>query len=52
MTKFFDIHADIVELRAELSDCILTRRERAATLRRLEGLLTEVARRQDGAEGA
>lgn len=52
MTKFFDIHADIAELRAELSDCILTRGERAATLRRLEALLAEVARRRDEAEGA
>ncbi len=51
MTKFCDIHADIAELRAELSDCILTRQERAATLRRLETLLAEVERRRE-AEGA
>ena len=52
MTKFFDIHADIAELRAELSDCILTRRERTASLRRLETLLAEVERRRHEAEGA
>lgn len=46
MTNFFDIHADIAVLRAELAECILTRRERAATLKRLEALLAEVACRQ------
>ena len=29
MTNFFDIHAEIAELRAELAECILTRTERA-----------------------
>lgn len=52
MTDFFDIHADIAELRAELAECILTRRERAATLQRLEALLAEVARRRKDVEGA
>lgn len=51
MTNFFDIHAEIAELRAELADCILTRRERAATLQRLETLLAEVARCREDVEG-
>jgi hypothetical protein len=52
MTQFFDIHAEIAELRAELADCILTREEHAEALRRLEQLLAEVARRPEEEEGA
>jgi hypothetical protein len=52
MTNFFDIHAEIAELRAELAECILTRRERATTLRRLETLLVEVERHREKEEGA
>ncbi len=52
MTEFFDIHAEIAELRAELADCILTREEHAGALRRLEELLAEVARRREEEEGA
>lgn len=52
MTEFFDIHAEIAELRAELADCILTREEHAEALRRLEKLLAEVARRREEEEGA
>lgn len=52
MTNFFDIHAEIAELRAELSDCILTRRERATTLRRLEALLAEAERHRGKEKGA
>ena len=40
----FDIYADIAELRAELAECILTRRERAETKARLDKLLAEADR--------
>lgn len=52
MNTIIDIHAEIAELRAELSGCILTRKERAETLRRLEVALTEAERRRKAEEGA
>jgi hypothetical protein len=52
MTQVLDIHAEIAELRAELAHCILTRKGRAETLRRLDDLLAEVERQHREAEGA
>ncbi len=40
------IHQDIAEHRAELAHSLLTKRERAETLRRLEKLLAEVAAKE------
>ena len=51
MTRILDIYAEMAELRAELAQCILTRKERSDALRRLEELRTEAERRQ-GQEGA
>lgn len=51
MTNFIDIHAEIAELRAELSICFLTRKERADALRRIEELLAAVAQNRDEVEG-
>lgn len=52
MTNSFDIHAEIAELRAEITNCLLTREELADALRRLEDLLAEVERRRREEEGA
>lgn len=52
MTKVLDIYAEIAELRAELAHCILTRKERRESQRRLEELLAEAERRSREAEGA
>lgn len=46
----FDIYADIAELRAELAECILTRKERAETQARLDQLLAEADRRRETEE--
>lgn len=51
MTDFIDIHTEITELRAELSSCFLTRKERADALRRIEKLLAAVQQNRDEAEG-
>ncbi|MFG1228598.1 hypothetical protein [Xanthobacter wiegelii] len=51
MTDFIHIHAEIAELRAELSACFLTREERADALRRIEDLLAAVTPTHDDAEG-
>jgi hypothetical protein len=40
-----DIWQDIEELRAELANCHLTRKQRIGTQRRIEALLAEVERR-------
>jgi hypothetical protein len=45
MDKIIDIHAEIAELSAELKACILTRKERAETLRRLDAAMAEAERR-------
>lgn len=50
MNTIIDIYAEIAELRAELSGCILTRRERAETLRRLDEALAEAERRHNAEE--
>ena len=47
-----DIYTEIAELRAELRHCILTRKERRESLRRLEELLAEAERRRCEEEGA
>lgn len=54
MTAIHDIYAEIAELRAELADCILTRKERAETQHRLEEALAEAERRsrKEAQEGA
>lgn len=52
MTDPFDIHAEIAELRAEITNCLLTREELADALRRLEDLLAELERRRREEEGA
>ena len=46
----FDIYADIAELRAELAECILTRKESAETQARLDQLLAEADRRRETEE--
>jgi len=46
MTRILDIYAEMAELRAELTQCILTRKERSDALRRLEELRAEAQRRQ------
>ncbi|MFG1347738.1 hypothetical protein V5F59_22840 [Xanthobacter autotrophicus DSM 431] len=51
MTDFIDIHTEIAELRAELSACLLTRKERADALQRIENLLAAVAQTRNEAEG-
>lgn len=52
MTDFIHIHAEIAELRAELSACFLeTRKERTDALRRIEDLLAAVTQPRDDAEG-
>ena len=51
MTRVLDIYAEIAELRAELAECFLTRKERAETLRRLQEALAEAERRRHEAEG-
>ena len=40
------IHQEIAELRAELAECILTRKERAETQARLDQLLAEADRQR------
>ncbi len=50
MDNAFDIYAEIAELRAELAECILTRRERAETQVRLDQLLAEADRRRETEE--
>lgn len=52
MTQVLDIYAEIAELRAEFDHCILTREERAETLRRLEAARAEAERRERAREGA
>ncbi|MBB4000138.1 hypothetical protein [Aureimonas pseudogalii] len=42
----YDIYFDIAEHRAELAHCLLTKRERAETLRNLEKLLAEAAAKE------
>ncbi|WP_279483515.1 hypothetical protein [Aureimonas sp. SK2] len=37
----YDIFAEIAELRAELAHCLLTKRERADAIRRIERLTAE-----------
>ncbi|MFG1287885.1 hypothetical protein [Xanthobacter versatilis] len=51
MTDLIDIHTEITELRAELSGCILTRKERVDAFRRLEDLLAAAAQIRDGEGG-
>ena len=48
MTQVLDIYAEI----AELVHCILTRKERAEALRRVDELLAEAERGRCEAEGA
>ena len=50
MDYAFDIYADIAELRAELAECILTRKERVETQARLDQLLAEADRRRETEE--
>lgn len=50
MTNAFDIYADIAALRAELAECILTRKERTETQARLDQLLAEVDWRRETEE--
>lgn len=52
MTMVLDIYAEIAELRAELTHCILTRKERRDAQRRLEELLAEAEHRSREAKGA
>jgi len=52
MTMVLDIHTEIAELRAELAHCVLTRKERAEALRRLEELLTRTERSGGETKGA
>ena len=52
MENVHDIYAEIAELRAELAQCILTRKERREAQQRLDQALTEAERRQREAEGA
>lgn len=52
MTEIYDIYAEIAEQRAELMYCILTRKERIETQRRLDAALAEAERREREAEGA
>ena len=52
MTQVHDIYAEIAELRAELDHCILTRKERAETLRRLDAARAEADRRERERVGA
>ncbi|MEE9926138.1 MAG: hypothetical protein PBV01_22680 [Brucella anthropi] len=52
MTQVLDIYAEIMELRAELDHCILTREERAETLRRLEAARAGAERQERAGEGA
>jgi predicted ATP-grasp superfamily ATP-dependent carboligase len=51
MTRILDIYTEMAELRVELSHCILTRKERRESLRRLEELLAEAERRRHEEEG-
>ncbi len=50
MDYAFDIYADIAELRAEIAECILTRKERAEAQARLDQLLAEADRRRETEE--
>ena len=50
MNNAFDIYAEIGELRAELAECILTRKERAETQARLDQLLAEADRQRETEE--
>ena len=52
MNEIHDIYQEIAELRAELSDCILTRKERKETQQRLQEAVAEAERRRGEAEGA
>lgn len=52
MEDIRDIYAEIAELRAELTHCILTRKERRETQLRLDQALAEAERRMRKAEGA
>ncbi len=52
MNEFFDIHAEIAELRAEITECILTSKERVEANLRLDDLLKDIDRRRREEKGA
>jgi hypothetical protein len=52
MKNVRDIYQEIAEQRAELTSCILTRKERKETQARLDAALVEAERRRREAEGA